>query len=119
MVRHKNALQLFWRDTCTVYVVENVRNPENKRTEQVETVLYRDEPCKLSFSQLATASVVDHAPVIVQSVKLFLDNEKPVPAGSKIEVERKGKKLTYKSSGEPGLFIDHQEVPLDPFERWA
>jgi hypothetical protein len=119
MVNRKKVLQLLWKDKCTVYAVENVKNEQNKRMEQVERVLFTDEPCKLSFSSLAVTSEADHAPVIVQSVKLFLDNDKEVPAGSKIEVTRLGKTLTYKSSGKPGYFYEHQEIPLEPFERWA
>lgn len=119
MVNRKKVLQLLWNDKCTVYVKENVKNATNKRMEQVERVLFADEPCKLSFSSLAVTSEADHAPVVVQSVKLFLDNEKEVPAGSRIEVTRLGKTLTYKSSGEAGYFYEHQEIPLEPFGKWA
>jgi hypothetical protein len=118
MVR-ETALQTLWNDTCTVYVQEKVQNPNNKRTEFVETVLFENEPCKLSFESINTTSENGNISAVTQSVKLFLDNMLSVPSGSKIVVKRANNTFTYKKSGEPGIFTYHQEIPLELFDGWA
>lgn len=119
MVKHKKALQLFWKDTCTVFVQSKKQNPITKRTETAETALFENQLCKLSFETLTSTSETNNAPSISQGVKLFLDSELSVPAGSKVVVIRNGKTFTYKASGEPGVFSNHQEIPLELFESWA
>lgn len=119
MVNRKNALKTLWNDSCTVYVQTSVKNPNNKRTEFVETILFENQPCKLSFESLSTTTQNSHAPAITQGAKLFLDNALSVPAGSKIVVARADKTFTFARSGEPGVFMYHQEIPLTLFEGWA
>lgn len=118
MVR-KAVLRTLWNDICTVYVQTKVQNPNNKRTEFVESVLFADEPCKLSFESLNSSSENGNTSSITQSVKLFLDNSLSVPSGSKIVVVRGEKTFTFTNSGEPGVFTYHQEIPLKLFEEWA
>ena len=150
MVNQKKALQRFWKDVCSVFIQDKKVNEVTKRTEFVETALFENQPCKLSFETLTSSSETDHAPSVTQGVKLFLDNEHSVPAGSKIVVvrnsdeiesslvvsdeERKAierfasaeitvepinKTFIYKASGEPGVYTNHQEIPLVLFEGWA
>lgn len=119
MVNQKKALQRFWKDVCSVFIQDKKVNEVTKRTEFVETALFENQPCKLSFETLTSISETDHAPSVTQGVKLFLDNEYSVPAGSKIVVVRNQKTFTYKASGEPGVYTNHQEIPLELFEGWA
>lgn len=119
MVNHKKALQILWRDTCSVYIQDKKVNAFNKRTEFTETALFENQPCKLSFETLSSPTQAEHVSALSQSVKLFLDNNLSVPAGSKVVVLRNGKTFTYKASGEPGVFTDHQEIPLELFEGWS
>lgn len=114
-----NALKTLWKDLCTVYVQTKTQNPNNKRTEFVESVLFENEPCKLSFEALNSASESGNTSTITQSVKLFLDNTISIPSGSKIVVVRGEKTFTFKNSGEPGVFTHHQEIPLKLFDGWA
>lgn len=118
MVR-KTALQTLWKDLCTVYVQTKTKNPNNKRTEFVESVLFENQPCKLSFESINSASEDGNTSSITQSVKLFLDNTLSVPSGSKIVVVRGNNIFTFKNSGEPGVFTYHQEIPLVLFDGWA
>lgn len=115
----KKALQTLWNDSCTVYVQAKTQNPNNKRTEFVETVLFENQPCKLSFESLNSASENGNVSTITQSAKLFLDNELSVPSGSKIVVKRAENTFAFKKSGEPGIFTYHQEIPLVLFDGWA
>lgn len=119
MVNQKKALQKFWKDSCSVYIQSKTINETNKRTEFVETALFENQPCKLSFETLTTTSETANAPSITQGVKLFLDNELSVPMGSKIVVVRNDKSYTYKSSGVPGVYSNHQEIMLELFDGWA
>jgi len=119
MVNHKSALQKLWKDTCTVYVQTKTKDPETRRTVASETTILTDEPCKLSIESLSTVSETDHAPVVTQAVKLFIDSDLTIPAGSRVVVTRAGRQYVYKASGEPGVFTDHQEISLELFERWA
>lgn len=115
----KRALQKLWNDRCTIIIRTKVQNPTSKRTEFVETVLYSNQPCKLSFETLTSTSEASNVPYITQGAKVFLDNELSVPDGSKIVVVREGKTFTFKASGEPGWFSNHQEIYLKLFEDWA
>lgn len=115
----KKALKKLWKDSCTVYIHSKKRNEQTKLTEFVETALFENEPCKLSFESLTTISETAHAPSKRQGAKLFLDNELSIPSGSKIVVTREDKTFEYKKSGEPGMFTHHQEIPLELFDGWA
>ena len=115
----KKAIQQLWTDTCSVYIQSKIRNESTKRTEFAEVALFENQPCKLSFESLTTTTETNHAPVVTQGVKLFIDNELSIPSGSKIVVARKGQTFTYKSSGMPGVFTYHQEIILEEFEGWA
>ena len=119
MVNRMNALQKLWNDTCTVYVQTKKQNPENKRTEFVEEVLFENQPCKLSFESITSASESNHTATVSQSAKLFLDKLLSVPSGSKIVISRDGKTFTFANSGEPGVFTFHQEISLVKFDGWA
>lgn len=119
MVSQLKALQLLWKDTCSIYIREKTTNEVTKRTEFTEKPLYENQPCKLSFETLTSTNEVNNAPSIGQGVKLFISNGLSIPAGSKIVVTRNGSTFTYKQSGEPGVFTHHQEISLELFEGWA
>lgn len=116
--RQKRALQKLWTDRCTVIIQSKEKNLESKLTEFVEKTLFEDEPCKLSFESLSTTGE-GNVPSLGQAAKLFLSNEKEVPAGSKIIVTRQGKTFTFARSGEAGWFRTHQEINLQLWKRWA
>lgn len=100
--------------------VRNKRvNETNKRTEFVEDVLFTNRPCKLSFETLTVTAEAGNVSTAAQGVRLFLDNDVSVPAGSRVEVIRDGKTYTYKASSEPGVFTNHQEIRLELFEGRA
>ena len=105
--RQQRALQKLWTDRCTVIVRVKKKDEQSKLTDFVEETLFEEEPCKLSFESLSTTA------------KLFMSNEKEVPAGSKIIVTRQGKTFTFARSGEPGWFTWHQEINLELWKRWA
>lgn len=122
-MNRKNILASFWKDKCTIYVQTASKNQTTKRTEFTETALVTDEPCKLSYDNTGPAtqivSIEENVPALDQTVKLFMSNETVVPAGSKVAVTRDGRTFYFRSSGEPKVFIYHQEIGLEIDERWA
>lgn len=120
MVSVRSALEWLWTDRCAVYVRAE-KTDESGLTDFTETLLVEDQPCKLSFGTLTQASG-DPVATAGQVVKLFLTPDIEIPAGSRIVVTRNGglnRTFEYVSSGEPGVFHDHQEIFLEKAARFA
>lgn len=118
-MNHKKALEFLWKGTCTISVKKEKTNPITKRTEFDEDVIYSNQPCKLSFERLTTTTENSNAALITQGVKLFLSPTIEIPPGSKITVTQNEKTTDYERSGEPAVYSNHQEVPLELFKGWA
>lgn len=117
----RKALERLWKDRCTIYTQEKVKDPTTKLTDFEEKPLLQDQPCKLSFETL-TSSSGDPVAAISQTVKLFLSPDVEIPAGCKIVVTRFNdleRQFTYSKSGEAGVFTNHQEIQLEPFKGYA
>ena len=114
----QKALAALWTDRVTVYQNQKVTDPVTHITDFREVAILEDQPCKLSFETLAAAEG-DPAAAVSQAVKLFLSPDVVIPAGCKVIVTRQGRTFTYASSGEPGVFRDHQEISLTLFKGWA
>ena len=117
----RKALERLWKDRCTVYKREQVKDPTTKLTDFEEKPLFQDQPCKLSFETLNSSSG-DPVATVSQTVKLFLSPDLEIPAGCKIVVTRFNdleRKFTYSQSGEAGVFTNHQEIQLVPFKGYA
>ena len=119
MVGYEKAIKSLWDGKCTVTVLQSKKDEKNGRTNQEETILFEELPCRISFSRLVVTNDVNGAPQKAQSVKLIISNEYEIPAGSKIIFTQKGKTTVYKSSGEAAEYSHHQEIMLELFERWA
>lgn len=119
-VRRK-ALERLWKDRCTVIHRVEVTDPDTKLTDFQEVPLLEGQPCKLSFETL-TSTNGDPVSMTSQVVKLFLSPDVVIPAGCKVIVKRPNdleRVFTYSSSGEPGVFSNHQEIQLHLFRGWA
>ena len=117
----RQALERLWKDRCTVYKREKVKDPVTKLTDFEEKPLLQDQPCKLSFETLTSTSG-DPVAVVSQTAKLFLSPDVEIPAGCKIVVTRFNnleRKFTYSKSGEAGVFTNHQEIQLVPFKEYT
>jgi hypothetical protein len=119
MVGRKKALMRLWKDTFCVTEYREITDASGA-TGFEEVRVLEDLPCKLSFSSLGAVNQADDAAMIVQSVKLFCDDELTVKPGSKIAVTRGGIVTEYSQSGEPALYPgSHLEIMLVPFEGYA
>lgn len=116
---YQNALRRLWDGLCDVYVLETAVNKANGRDEPTEVQKFHGEPCRLSFSSISSTTEQDSAPLIQQSVKLFVSKTVEIPAGSKIVVTQEGRTTAYTRSGEPAVYSCHQEIPLVPFKEYA
>ena len=83
---YQDALRRLWDGLCDVYVLETAVNKANGRDEPTEVQKLHGEPCRLSFSSISSTTEQDSAPLIQQSVKLFISKTVKIPAGSKIVV---------------------------------
>lgn len=120
MVRdeYTRYMHSLWTDRCTIYVRRKAVDGSSHLTDFSETVLFEDEPCRLSFSSISAA---DGSPVAAtaQSVKLFISSELDIPAGCKIVVRRADRELVFEGSGVPAIYSAHQEIPLKLWKEWA
>lgn len=114
----RRAAEKLYGGTCTV-IEHKAAIKSNHTTGFEDTVIYENVPCRLSFRSLDTTNEGGGAGVIRQLVKLFVPPETEIKAGCGIEVTQNGKTLRFKSSGEPARYETHNEIMLEPFERWA
>lgn len=111
--RARARLESMYEDTCTIYGY-TPQVAENGATEQAETVLQQDIPCRLSFSSGTSPVRDDYTPDMAQQVKLFLSPDVDVPPGCRITVTRGGVSTDYVRSGQPAMYPgSHQEIMLD------
>ena len=92
---YQDALRRLWDGLCDVYVLETAVNKANGRDEPTEVQKLHGEPCRLSFSSISSTTEQDSAPLIQQSVKLFISKTAEIPAGSKIVVTQEGRTTSY------------------------
>ena len=107
-----------WTDVCCVFEYLPVKQ-ENKTTKHEEVKVLYNEPCKLSFSTVTNARETETVSQTPQVVKVITDKDLLIRAGSKIVIKRGERTFVYASSGEPSVFMVHQEIVLVPFEKWA
>ena len=112
---YQDALRRLWDGLCDVYVLETAVNKANGRDEPTEVQKLHGEPCRLSFSSISSTTEQDSAPLIQQSVKLFISKTVKIPAGSKIAVTQEGRTTAYARSGEPAVYSCQQDFWLSLF----
>ena len=117
MVNTAKALKKLWTDKVSVEVYDKVNKP-NGSTGFGLIPKHKDISCRLSYSNVKSAREGDVAQ-IAQVVKLFLDPNIEIPAGSKLTVKHRGKVLAFERSGEPAIYTNHQEIVLAPYKRMA
>lgn len=115
----RKAIELLYKGLCTVKVWQEVEDSITHVTKHSEITLLSNQKCKLSYEKQTSATPTGGPAVIAQATKLFIAPELDIPAGSKIIVTQHGKTTEYTRSGEPAVYMDHQEIQLELFERYA
>lgn len=115
---HRKAIERTYTDTCTV--TENEKYTKtNKTTSFRAKTVYEDEPCRLSFKTVNSASGTGTVTKISQLITLFISPDIDIKAGSKITVTHDGRTTDYKRSGFPAVYKTHQEIPLELYDENA
>lgn len=115
----RKALERLWRGTCTVKAWVGIKNPVTHVTTHSEVILHKNLKCKLSHEKLTNSSSTGGPDTIGEQIKLSLGNEYEIPAGCKLIVTQDNATEEYTRSGKPGVFMDHQEIVLELFKRYA
>ena len=119
IINNKNVLNRLYTGICNIYEYENSLDEETKIIKQKSIIKYENIPCRVSYynnsSNILATEENNFNNIITQKVKIFLDNNITIKAGSLIIVTQNGKTTKYKNSGEPVIYINHQEIMLDIF----
>ena len=70
-----------------------------------------------SISNNVSSKERDRFYVKYQTIKLFISPLVNVPPGSKITVTQNNQTQVYKSSGQPAVYTNHQEIELELFDE--
>ena len=88
----RKAIEGMYEDTATIWVKKLVKDPETKKSKNIDVKLVEDEPCRLSFRTMPSTSDAmknnEFADYVNQVITLFIRPDIDVPAGSKIEITR-------------------------------
>lgn len=115
----RKAVEALYTGICTVTEYRKVMDESTKLTGYRDVVVLENQPCRLSFETLKAAVPTESAVNISQITKLFLSPDIMVKAGSKVTVTQAGVTTDYKCSGIPAVYLTHQEILLELFERWG
>lgn len=115
----KAAIEGTYTGVCAIIERQDVRDETTKITCKTEVPVVENQSCKLSFERLNAVVQTDTAAKVAQGTKLFIAPEISVKPGSKVIVEQNGMENEYVASGEPAVYLSHQEVMLELFKGWA
>lgn len=115
----RKAIESTYIGSLVVIEHQKVKDEETKLTGYKDVAVIENQPCKLSFESLKTASQSDSAATVTQTTRLFVSPDIVIKAGSKITVTQAGITTDYTCSGVPAVYLTHQEIILDLFEDWT
>lgn len=115
----RKAIESTYDSTCTVIEYKQEKDPVTKKTGSKEVTVYKDKPCKLSYSSINKSNQTEAASTVTQIIKVFIAPELDVRAGSKLVITKKGRTTEYKNSGVPAVYDTHQEIVLELFRGWT
>ena len=118
MVKARKAIESLYDGKCTITEHQKFKK-ENKSTGFQDVVVLTDQPCRMSFKTINSASQSGSATSVIQTIKVFLAPEIQVKPGSKLTITQNDVTTEYKSSGKPAIYSTHQEIVLELFEGWA
>ncbi|HBG5771228.1 TPA: hypothetical protein KQJ54_003910, partial [Clostridioides difficile] len=108
------AIEMLYRDKCTIVEYQPIKDPVTKRTNNKEVIVLENQPCKLSYKNIVSATEGKVAK-LEQTIKLFISPDIEIKAGSKLIINDK----EYVRSGESAIYPNHQEIILELFKDKA
>lgn len=115
----REAIESTYEGLLTVTEHKPIKDGRTKLTDFQDIIVLQDQPCRLSFETISTASQSSSAASVTQSAKLLVSPDIRIKEGSKLTVTQAGMTADYTCSGTPAVYFSHQEIMLDLFERWA
>ena len=100
--------------TCTVVVQEEYEKENGSTGHRLVTIL-EDAPCHLQYKSVSDATQDDAVATVSQEIRLFVNPDEEIPAGSKITVNF----VDYTHSGVVAKYATHQEIVLRLLDRWS
>lgn len=116
---HRQAIEMMYEGTCTIYEKKGITDPKTKITSQREIPVSEEISCNLSFSKVPPVEKQAEGYKQAQAVKLFLPPEINVKPGSKIVVTQNNVTEVYKMSSLAAVYASHQEIMLDAWDGWT
>lgn len=116
---HRAAIESTYDGICNIYEKQPRKDPDTKVTSQKLVKVVENQSCHLSFSSISAADGTETVSKLRQVIKLFLEPEIVVKAGSKIEVTQAGRTECYSRSGQPAIYGSHQEIVLELWKEKA
>ncbi|WP_330381981.1 hypothetical protein, partial [Clostridioides difficile] len=110
----RKAIEMLYRDKCTIVEYQPIKDPVTKRTNIKEVIVLENQPCKLSYKNIVSATEGKVAK-LEQTIKLFISPDIEIKAGSKLIINDK----EYVRSGESAIYPNHQEIILELFKDKA
>ncbi|MDC2909870.1 hypothetical protein POL28_19590 [Clostridioides difficile] len=110
----RKAIEMLYRDKCTIVKYQPVKDPVTKRTNNKEVIVLENQPCKISYKTI-TSTTDGKVAKLEQTIKLFISPDIEIKSGSKLIINNK----EYARSGEPAIYPNHQEVVLELLEDKA
>lgn len=108
----RKHIEMLYLDRCDIYEFQTVVSSEDYTTSMEEVLVHEDVPCKLSEQHTTNSQdgVVERE---WKRITLIINPDIEVKAGSRIVVTRGGKSTSYKNSGTPSRFFNHQQIGLE------
>ncbi len=106
--KSRKAIELLYRDKCTIVEYKPIKDPVSKRTNNKEVIVLENQPCKLSYKNI-TSTEEGKVAKLTQTIKLFISPNINIKAGSKLIINNK----EYVRSGESAIYPNHQELILE------
>ena len=114
----RKHIESLYLGTFSAYERVKMKNPETKVTEFVEQEYISNQPCKLSFKYFTSTSG-DTTAATSLTTKLFYAPEITLKEGSKLVVNQNGREYILCNSGIVRYGINHNEVEVTNFDKWA
>ncbi|MBH7490861.1 hypothetical protein I6A30_18955, partial [Clostridioides difficile] len=52
----RKAIEMLYRDKCTIVEYQPIKDPVTKRTNNKEVIVLENQPCKLSYKNIVSAT---------------------------------------------------------------
>lgn len=119
LVNTDKILQILYKDICNIYEYRNIK--EGSITKQELVCIKENVPCKMSFYNSATSTSDNKKEIanctLNQKIKIFLQKDIKIKAGSMIEIIRNEDATLYKNSSKALIYSNHQEIMLSIYNE--